>query len=126
MLKKRYCVQRTGINGKIIPLLCVILMSILPGCSSSDGLELVGTLERRTLEASAPISEIIVNLPVKEGDRVEKGTIIVQLDTEVVAAELRAHEAALSAAQALLKESSGEFLRQKRLRSMQEKTDRFF
>jgi HlyD family secretion protein len=88
----------------------------LTGCGGSDKLELSGTLERRTLEVSAPISEIIVDLPVKVGDHVEKGTIIVQLDTEVVAAELRAHEAALSAAQALLKEASGSFNRQSKLR----------
>lgn len=77
---------------------------------------MAGTLERRTLEVSAPISEIIVDLPVEVGEHVEKDTVIVQLDTEVVAAELKAHEAAHSAAIALLKEANGEFSRQDKLR----------
>ncbi|MFC2154955.1 efflux RND transporter periplasmic adaptor subunit [Acidobacteriota bacterium] len=86
------------------------------GCGGENELELAGTLERRTLEISAPISEIIVDLPVKVGEQVEKDTVIVQLDTEVVAAELTAHEAAHSAAIAMLKEANGEFSRQDRLR----------
>jgi HlyD family secretion protein len=99
-------------GGKI--LLVLVLMIAVLGCGS-ERLELAGTLERRTIEVSAPISEIIVDLPVKVGDHVEKDTIIVQLDTEVVAAELRAHEAALSAARALLKEASGEYRRLEKL-----------
>lgn len=92
------------------------------GCGDSDTLKLPGTLERRALEVSAPISEIIVDLPVKVGDHVSKGSIIVQLDTAVAEAELRAHEASLSAAKALLKETSGEFNRQARLRRAQVST----
>ncbi len=95
--------------------LCVLILPVFY-CGGSGELELVGTLERRTLEVSAPISEIIVDLPVTLGHHIPKDAIIVQLDTEVVAAELRAHEAALSAANALLKETNGEFKRQKRLR----------
>lgn len=85
------------------------------GCGDTETLELAGTLERRTLEVSAPMSEIIVALPVKEGEHIDKDTIIVQLDTEVVAAELKAHEAAHAAANAMLKEASGEFSRQAKL-----------
>ena len=100
--------------GKI--LLTLVVTAAVFACGGSDELELSGLLERRTLEVSAPISEIIVDLPVKVGDHIKKDSIIVQLDTEVVAAELRAHEAALSAARALLKEANGEFIRQDRLR----------
>ncbi|MCP5047761.1 MAG: efflux RND transporter periplasmic adaptor subunit [bacterium] len=107
--KVRYIKQETA--GL---LLVVVLLFI--NCGGSGELDLPGTLERKTLEISAPISEIIVELPVKVGESVAKGTIIVQLDTEVVAAELRAHEAALSAANALLKEANGVFIRQERLR----------
>lgn len=95
------------------------VLAAVIGCGGSDSLELPGTLERRALEVSAPISEIIVDLPVKVGDHVSKGTIIVQLDTAVAEAELRAHEASLSAAKALLKETTGEFNRQARLRRAQ-------
>lgn len=101
-------------NWKIAAILLAITWIF--GCGEEDELELSGTLERRTLELSAPISEVITELPVKVGERVEKGSIIIQLDTEVVAAELIAHEAAYSAANALLKEASGEFKRQEKLR----------
>ncbi len=97
-------------------MLILVVIAAAFACGGSDELELAGLLERRTLEVSAPISEIIVELPVKVGDHIKKDTIIVQLDTEVVAAELRAHEAALSAARALLKEATGEFKRQDKLR----------
>jgi multidrug efflux pump subunit AcrA (membrane-fusion protein) len=80
-------------GGKILLLLA--LFAVFSGCGGSGKLELAGTLERRTLEVSAPISEIIVDLP---------------------AAELRAHEAAYSAAKALLKEAANEFSRQEKLR----------
>lgn len=101
-------------KGRYFLILTAIVFII--GCSGTEKLELAGTLERRTLEISAPISEIIVDLPVEVGEHVEKDTVIVQLDTEVVAAELKAHEAAHSAAIALLKEANGEFSRQDRLR----------
>jgi len=101
-------------KGKFLLFLMAVM--IIAGCSGKEKLEPAGTLERRTLEISAPISEIIVDLPVKVGEQVEKDTVIVQLDTEVVAAELKAHEAAYSAAIALLKEAEGEFRRQDRLR----------
>jgi HlyD family secretion protein len=116
--KKRYVEQKKismmATSGKILVLTGCIILAL--GCGVREKLELAGTLERRTLEVSAPISEIIIDLPVKVGDHIPQGTVIVQLDTEVVAAELRAHEAALSAANALLKEASGEFSRQEKLR----------
>lgn len=109
--------EKVGIfifGGKILLLLA--LFAVFSGCGGSGELELAGTLERRTLEVSAPISEIIVDLPVNVGDHIDKDTIMVQLDTQVVAAELRAHEAAYSAAKALLKETTSEFNRQAKLR----------
>jgi HlyD family secretion protein len=111
-------------EGKI--LLLLVLFAVFSGCGGSGELELAGTLERRTLEVSAPISEIIVDLPVKVGDHIEKGTIMVQLDTEVVAAELRAHEAAHSAAKALLKETTSEFNRQAKLRQARVSTSQAY
>jgi HlyD family secretion protein len=110
---------------KNILLLTAVLIAVF-GCGSSSKLELPGTLERRTLEVSAPVSEIIVDLPAKVGDHVTKGTIIVQLDTAVAAAELRAHEASLAAAKALLKETTGEFNRQSRLRQARVATTQAF
>jgi HlyD family secretion protein len=117
-------VNTVKMGGKILLILVVIAAAF--ACGSSGELELSGLLERRTLEVSAPISEIIVELPVKVGDHIKKDTIIVKLDTEVVAAELRAHEAALSAAQAFLKEATGEFTRQDRLRKANISTTQAF
>jgi HlyD family secretion protein len=107
-------------------LLLLALFAVFSGCGGSGELELAGTLERRTLEVSAPISEIIVDLPVNVGDHIDKGTIMVQLDTEVVAAELRAHEAAQSAAKALLKETTSEFNRQAKLRQARVSTSQAY
>ena len=107
-------------------MLLMALFVVFSGCGGSEKLELAGTLERRTLEVSAPISEIIVDLPVNVGDHIDKGTIMVQLDTEVVAAELRAHEAAHSAAKALLKETTSEFNRQAKLRQARVSTSQAY
>ncbi|MCP4220020.1 MAG: efflux RND transporter periplasmic adaptor subunit [bacterium] len=115
MRQKRKTDIKKGVWYCGVLLLLPAMFFMVAGCNNVDQLELAGTLERRTLEISAPISEIIVDLPVKVGDHLSKDTIIVQLDTQVVAAELRAHEAGLAAAKALEKESSGEFSRQKRL-----------
>ncbi len=85
------------------------------GCRKSGSLQLAGTVERKTLELSAPISEVIVEIPVKEGERVDAGQVIVQLDIEVAEAELQAQESALAAAEALQSETEGEFKRQENL-----------
>lgn len=95
---------------------CLFIILALHACKRSDIFQLAGTVERKTLELSAPISEVITQIPVQEGQRVEIDQIIVQLDTEVVAAELLAQESALAAAEALYAEAQGEFKRQEDLR----------
>lgn len=115
--KKQKYVDAVISGGKILLILSIFIsITSIFGCGGAEKLELAGLLERRTLEVSAPISEIIVDLPVNVGDHIAKDTVMVQLDSEVVAAELRAHEAALSAARALLDEAAGEFTRQDKLR----------
>ena len=94
---------------------CALLGLVAAGCGS-ESVELAGIVEREILELAAPISEEIVELPVAEGERVEAGQVVVQLDTEVGAAELRACEAADAAAQANLVEAEREFNRQTELR----------
>lgn len=89
-------------------ILCVLLIS--SGCAD-DVFELAGTVERTTLEITAPISEVIVDIPVDPGSRVAPGQDLVLLDTEVAEAELKAFEASLSAAQAGLTEAEDEFKR---------------
>lgn len=90
-------------------------LTLVAGCSE-DKLRLVGTVERKTLELAAPISEIITEMKVEVGSRVAAEQVVVQLDTEVAAAELRAAEAARDAAQAAVTETRGEFSRVERLR----------
>ncbi len=92
----------------------VLGLGLLWGCDG--GIELAGTVERKVLELATPISEVITALPLAEGERVEAGQIVVQLDTEVAAAELRASEAANAAAAAALVEAEREFKRQAELR----------
>jgi len=78
----------------------------LAGCGG-ETLELAGTVERKALELAAPVSAEIVDIPAQVGSRVAAGEVVVQLDTEVAEAELRAHEAARAAAEAALKEAEG-------------------
>lgn len=95
-------------------LLCLALL-LLAACGH-ERLELAGTVERTSLELAAPISEVIVELPVAIGERVASGQMVVKLDSEVAEAELRAYEAAHSAARAAEKEARGEYERITRLR----------
>ncbi len=92
----------------------LLSLSLFWGCDGE--VELAGTVERKVLELATPISEVITALPLAEGERVEAGQIVVQLDTEVAAAELRASEAANAAAAAALVEAEREFKRQQELR----------
>ncbi len=98
-----------GVGGLVLA-----AASLLCGCDA--GVELAGTVERKVLELATPVSEVITELPLAEGERVEAGQIVVQLDTEVAAAELRASEAANAAAAAAVVEAEGEFQRQVKLR----------
>ncbi|MCB1037537.1 MAG: hypothetical protein KDD47_27140, partial [Acidobacteria bacterium] len=91
---------------------------ILSACGEGS-LDLVGTVERKTLELAAPTSEILVDVPVEVGQPVQPNQVVVQLDTTVGQAELTAHEAALEAAQAALAEAEGAFARQARLQQSQ-------
>jgi len=93
-----------------------VLLSMLAACGDSSSFHLVGTVERQALELAAPVSEVIVEVPVATGDRVAAGQIVVQLDTRVAEADLRAYEAGKAAADAGLRAAEGEFQRVQRLR----------
>jgi HlyD family secretion protein len=95
-----------------IAVLCVLLVQ--GGCAKRV-FELAGTVERTTLEITAPISEVIVEIPTSPGSRVTIDQEVVLLDTEVADAELKAFEAALAAAQASLVEAEQEFQRKAEL-----------
>lgn len=86
------------------------------GACDKNVVELAGTVERTTLEITAPISEVIIDIPVTPGSRVTADQELVRLDTELAGAELRAIEASLAAAQATLVEAEQEFQRRAELR----------
>ncbi len=102
------------------PRRCALLVLLpvlapLAGCGV-ETVELAGTVERKALELAAPVSAVIVDLPVEAGERVAEDEVVVQLDTEVAEAELRAYQAAREAAQAALVEAEGEHERVEGLR----------
>ena len=85
---------------------------LVAACSGGvEVYELVGSVERTTLELAAPVSEVLVELPVALGSRVLAGDVIARLDPEVAEAELVAWEAALAAAEAAVVETQSEFKR---------------
>ncbi len=88
---------------------------VLGGCGGDGVFELVGTVERTTLELAAPVSEVIVEIPAELGSRVEAGEVVVRLDTEVAEAELVAAQAALAAAEANVLEAMEGYNRAERL-----------
>lgn len=96
------------------------LLSLLCGLGvlncGGGPLELAGTVERRILELGAPVSEVIVEIPVAVGDHVAAGDVLVRLDSTVAEAELRAVEAGREAAEAGLREAESEYQRFEGLR----------
>lgn len=66
----------------------------LAACGNESALPLTGTLERDRIELVAEAQEPIVEIPVHEGDRVKTGQVILQLGTEIYAAQLSQAQAA--------------------------------
>ncbi len=96
--------------------LAALVACLGAGCGGdSQVFELVGTVERTTLELAAPISEVVVEIPADLGTRVAAGDVVVRLDTEVAEAELVAAQAALAAAEANVIEAMEGFRRAERL-----------
>lgn len=60
--------------------LMVAGLLILSGCSEDDGSIALGTLERDRVALTATAAEVVVDLPVAQGTKVTKGTILVRLD----------------------------------------------
>jgi HlyD family secretion protein len=100
---------------RLLLTLCSAATLFLAACGGGE-VQLAGTVERTTLELAAPSAELVTGLPVEAGDRVRAGQVVVQLDTAVADAELRATQASREAAEAGLTESEGEFARTAQLR----------
>jgi HlyD family secretion protein len=88
---------------------------------SEDGLALSGTIEGTQVDVSAKIAGRIAELPVREGQTVERGRVIVRLEADELAAEARRADGALAAAQAQLRDllagARGEEIREAQARA---------
>jgi HlyD family secretion protein len=72
---------------------------------ASDGpLSVTGTVEALQVDISPKIAGRIVERPVREGDRVRRGQLLVRLDAEELEADTRRAEAAARAAEARLRD----------------------
>jgi HlyD family secretion protein len=71
---------------KHLALTCFSMVTLL-GCQEASPPFAVGTLERHRIELRAERQEPILELAVREGDRVEAGDLIVVLDSRRVAAQ---------------------------------------
>jgi HlyD family secretion protein len=81
------------------------LLPLLPGCESKpDSFPVVGTLEWERIELIAEKSEPIVETPVKEGDWVEPGQVLVRQDPARWLARLNQNRAEHDRAAANLRE----------------------
>jgi HlyD family secretion protein len=85
--------------------LFLLILFYLTGCQSEqDQPRLVGTLEWDRIELIAERSEPIVNIPVQEGDWVESGQVLVQLNSTRALARLQEVHASRDQAMARLQE----------------------
>jgi HlyD family secretion protein len=84
-------------------LLVAVLM--LAGCRPGDEAVMLGTLERDRLELVAEAHETIVELLVREGDRVEAGTLLLRLDPATADARLEQARSERQRARAVLAEA---------------------
>jgi HlyD family secretion protein len=60
----------------------VMVILLLTACRSDEGQVALGTLERDRVTLTATASEIIRDLPAKEGSLVQKGQVLVRLDNK--------------------------------------------
>ena len=83
----------------------VILAGILlAGCAPDTDRVLLGTLERDRIELVAESNEPIIEIMVREGDRVTKGQALARLDPSATDARLAQARAAVAQAEGLLAE----------------------
>lgn len=88
---------------RTLPVLLVALI-FTTACRDAGPPIAVGTLERYRIELRAERQEPILRLAVKEGDRVEPGDVVVELDSRRIVAQLARSEATRDLAAARLAE----------------------
>ena len=86
-------------------LLAGFMMAALAGCGQhNDALSAVGTLEWDRIELSAEVTEPIIAIEVREGQRLAAGQVVLRLDDQRERAETAAAQAARDQAAARLAE----------------------
>jgi HlyD family secretion protein len=92
--------------------LCAAALLGLASCRGSPPApHYLGTVERTEVELSAPVSEVLVELPVRRGERVEAGRVIARLDDSIARAQRDAAAAQLEAARAARRQTRPELER---------------
>jgi HlyD family secretion protein len=75
---------------------------LLTGCNSEPNNIALGTLERERIAHTATVNEVVVDLPIPQGQRVQKGDVLVQLDNRLQLALTAKASANVAEAQANL------------------------
>lgn len=85
--------------------ICAAIAVAMAGCDSSGGdTRVVGQLESDRIEITAEVSEPIMEILVKEGQRVAAGDLLLQQDKRRILSRIRETEAALAQSKARLDE----------------------
>ncbi|SHL53999.1 HlyD family secretion protein [Roseibium suaedae] len=89
---------------RFVPRSLVLALAALPlaGCWEDDGSTALGTLERDRVALTATAAEVVMDLPVPQGTKVTKGTILVKLDDTAQQAIVNQARAEVSKAKAEL------------------------
>lgn len=66
----------------------VLTLLVLAGCNGEDEYPVVGTLERDRIALAAEMAEPVTAIRVREGQRVEAGNVLVELDARRAEADL--------------------------------------
>ena len=101
MSRRRLALGAAAAVAVVIALAAVWLVR---GQGGDEALALSGTIEGTQVDVSARISARIAELPVREGQIVRRGAVIVRLADDELVAEVRRAEGALVAAQAQLRD----------------------
>jgi HlyD family secretion protein len=80
----------------------LITSFLLSGCNSESSNIALGTLERERIAHTATVNEVVVDLPIPQGQRVQKGDVLVQLDNRLQLALTAKASANVAEAQANL------------------------
>lgn len=83
-------------------LLSTLILTLLTACQTEDSSYAMGNIERDRISLSAPAAEQIVSINVREGQKVYKGDILLQLDPRSADALIAQREAELAQANAAL------------------------